>query len=190
MTSKTKALAEDCNFNFEEVFSEKQIYSSEINNLLKRYVKEELKNAHELAQRRLENNLYKGKECAQQLSFLHDDLIIKYIDFLSKYLHPLNNPTEAEKISVLATGGYGRGLLAPGSDIDLLFLLPYKKTAWSETAIENTLYFLWDLGLKVGQATRSISETILLAEKDQTITTSMLDARPVSYTHLTLPTIE
>ena len=177
MTSKTKALAEDCNFNFEEVFSEKQIYSSEINNLLKRYVKEQLKNAHEVAQRRLENNIYKGKECAQQLSLMHDKLIVKYIDFLSKYLHPLNNPTEAEKISVLATGGYGRGLLAPGSDIDLLFLLPYKKTAWSETAIENTLYFLWDLGLKVGQATRSISESILLAEKDQTITTSMLDAR-------------
>ena len=177
MTSKTKALAEDCNFNFEEVFSEKQIYSSEINNLLKRYVKEQLKNAHEVAQRRLENNIYKGKECAQQLSLMHDKLIVKYIDFLSKYLHPLNNPTEAEKISVLATGGYGRGLLAPGSDIDLLFILPYKKTAWSETAIENTLYFLWDLGLKVGQATRSISESILLAEKDQTITTSMLDAR-------------
>jgi len=177
MTSKTKALAEDCNFNFEEVFSEKQIYSSEINNLLKHYVKEQLKNAHEVAQRRLENNIYKGKECAQQLSFMHDKLIVKYIDFLSQYLHPLNNPTEAEKISVLATGGYGRGLLAPGSDIDLLFLLPYKKTAWSETAIENTLYFLWDLGLKVGQATRSISESILLAEKDQTITTSMLDAR-------------
>ena len=177
MTSKTKALTEDCNFNFEEVFSEKQIYSSEINNLLKRYVKEQLKNAHEVAQRRLENNIYKGKECAQQLSLMHDKLIVKYIDFLSKYLHPLNNPTEAEKISVLATGGYGRGLLAPGSDIDLLFILPYKKTAWSETAIENTLYFLWDLGLKVGQATRSISESILLAEKDQTITTSMLDAR-------------
>ena len=39
------------------------------------------------------------------------------------------------------------------------------------------MYFLWDLGLKVGQATRSISESLLLAEKDQTITTSMLDAR-------------
>ena len=62
MTSKTKALTEDCNFNFEEVFSEKQIYSSEINNLLKRYVKEQLKNAHEVAQRRLENNIYKEKE--------------------------------------------------------------------------------------------------------------------------------
>ena len=125
----------------------------------------------------LENNTYKGKECAQQLSYLHDELIINYINFLSKHLYPLNNPTEAEKISVLATGGYGRGLLAPQSDIDLLFLLPYKKTAWAEAAIENTLYFLWDLGLKVGQATRSISESLLLAEKDQTITTSMLDAR-------------
>ncbi len=177
MKSKIKILTEDCNFNFEEVFSEKEIYSNEINFLLKNYVKEQLKKAHEVAQKRLENNSYKGKECAQQLSYLHDELIINYINFLSKHLYPLNNPTEAEKISVLATGGYGRGLLAPQSDIDLLFLLPYKKTAWAEAAIENTLYFLWDLGLKVGQATRSISESLFLAEKDQTITTSMLDAR-------------
>ena len=177
MKSKIKILTKDCNFNFEEVFSEKEIYSNEINSLLKNYVKGQLKKAHEVAQKRLENNTYKGKECAQQLSYLHDELIINYINFLSKYLYPLNNPTEAEKISVLATGGYGRGLLAPQSDIDLLFLLPYKKTAWAEAAIENTLYFLWDLGLKVGQATRSISESLLLAEKDQTITTSMLDAR-------------
>ncbi|MEC7958005.1 MAG: [protein-PII] uridylyltransferase [Pseudomonadota bacterium] len=177
MKSKIKILTEDCNFNFEEVFSEKEIYSNEINSLLKNYVKGQLKKAHEVAQKRLENNTYKGKECAQQLSLLHDELIINYINFLSKYLYPLNNPTEAEKISVLATGGYGRGLLAPQSDIDLLFLLPYKKTAWAEAAIENILYFLWDLGLKVGQATRSISESLLLAEKDQTITTSMLDAR-------------
>ena len=166
MKSKIKILTEDCNFNFEEVFSEKEIYSNEIYSLLKNYVKGQLKKAHEVAQKRLENNTYKGKECAQQLSFLHDELIINYINFLSKYLYPLNNPTEAEKISVLATGGYGRGLLAPQSDIDLLFLLPYKKTAWAEAAIENILYFLWDLGLKVGQATRSISESLLLAEKE------------------------
>jgi [protein-PII] uridylyltransferase len=50
-----------------------------------------------------------------------------------------------------------------GSDIDLLFLLPYKKTAWAEIAIENTLYFLWDIGLKVGQATRTISECVSLS---------------------------
>ena len=65
-------------------------------------------------------------------------------------------PSEAEHMAVVATGGYGRGLLAPGSDIDLLFLLPYKQTAWGESVAEALLYCLWDMGLKVGHATRSV----------------------------------
>ena len=60
-----------------------------------------------------------------------------------------------ERLAVVATGGYGRGTLAPGSDVDLLFLLPYKQTAWSESVVEAMLYVLWDLKLKVGHATRS-----------------------------------
>ena len=79
--------------------------------------------------------------------------------------------------AVIATGGYGRGELAPFSDIDLMFLLPYKLTPHSEQVVEYTLYSLWDLGLKVGHATRSIEETIRLAGDDLTIRTSLLDAR-------------
>ena len=60
----------------------------------------------------------------------------------------------------MATGGYGRGTLAPGSDVDLLFLLPYKQTAWSESVVEAMLYVLWDLKLKVGHATRSVDECL------------------------------
>ena len=56
MTSKTKMLAEECNFNFEEVFSEKQIYSSEINNLLKLYVKEQLRNAYDIKEAQVEQS--------------------------------------------------------------------------------------------------------------------------------------
>ena len=63
-------------------------------------------------------------------------------------------------MAVVATGGYGRGLMAPGSDIDLLFLLPYKQTAWGEQVAEAILYCLWDMGLKVGHATRSVDECI------------------------------
>ena len=67
-------------------------------------------------------------------------------------------------MAIVATGGYGRGLLAPGSDIDLLFLLPYKQTAWGESVAEAILYCLWDMGLKVGHATRSIDECIRQAK--------------------------
>ena len=80
-------------------------------------------------------------------------------------------------MAVVATGGYGRGLLAPGSDIDLLFLLPYKQTAWGESVAEAILYCLWDLGLKVGHATRSIDECIRQAKADMTIRTAVLESR-------------
>ena len=71
-------------------------------------------------------------------------------------------------MAIVATGGYGRGLLAPGSDIDLLFLLPYKQTAWGESVAEAILYCLWDMGLKVGHATRSVNECIRQAKADMT----------------------
>ena len=80
-------------------------------------------------------------------------------------------------MAIVATGGYGRGLLAPGSDIDLLFLLPYKQTAWGESVAEAILYCLWDLGLKVGHATRSIDECIRQAKADMTIRTAVLESR-------------
>ena len=177
MMTRIGKLLDECNFDFRNIFSQEEIYSKNINKLLKEYSRSELTRAHKVCRERIESGLYKGKEGAKQIALLHDHLICKYLDFLSEYIHPLNNPTEAEKISILATGGYGRGLLAPGSDIDLLFLLPYKKTAWAETAIENTLYFLWDIGLKVGQATRTIPECLSLSASDQTIATSLLDAR-------------
>ena len=80
-------------------------------------------------------------------------------------------------MAVVATGGYGRGLLAPGSDIDLLFLLPYKQTAWGESVAEAILYCLWDMGLKVGHATRSVDESIRQAKADMTIRTAILESR-------------
>ncbi len=80
-------------------------------------------------------------------------------------------------MAVVATGGYGRGLQAPGSDIDLLFVLPYKQTAWGEQVAEALLYCLWDTGLKVGHATRSVDECIRQAKADMTIRTAVLEAR-------------
>ncbi len=92
-------------------------------------------------------------------------------------LYPLANPTSGEKLAIVAVGGYGRGELAPFSDIDLLFLLPYKQTPHTEQVVELLLYLLWDLGLKIGQATRSIEECLRQAKSDLTIRTGLLEAR-------------
>jgi [protein-PII] uridylyltransferase len=118
-----------------------------------------------------------GRRCAERLCRMQDEIIRILFEFASRHLYPSRNPSEAERMAVIATGGYGRGLMAPGSDIDLLFLLPYKQTAWGESIAEAILYCLWDMGLKVGHATRSIDECIRQAKADMTIRTALLEAR-------------
>ena len=110
-------------------------------------------------------------------SFLMDQLIRVIFDFADQRIYPAANPSAAERLGVVATGGYGRGELAPLSDIDLLFLRPYKQTPRGEQIVEFMLYLLWDLGLKVGHATRSVAECIRLARSDMTIRTAVLEAR-------------
>src|SRR3954470_4099216 len=118
-----------------------------------------------------------GLEAARALSALQDAIIQVIYDFATKHVYYAQNPSTAERIAVVATGGYGRGELAPGSDIDLLFLRPFKQTAWGESVIEFILYMLWDLGLKVGHATRSLAESVRLAKQDVTIRTAILETR-------------
>ena len=118
-----------------------------------------------------------GLAAARALSALQDSVIQVIYDFAVKHVYYAQNPTTAERIAIVATGGYGRGELAPGSDIDLLFVRPFKQTAWGESVIEFILYMLWDLGLKVGHATRSLAECVRLAKQDITIRTAMLEAR-------------
>jgi len=118
-----------------------------------------------------------GRRCAERLCRMEDEIIRLLYDFSRKHLYPSQNPSEAERMAVIATGGYGRGLQAPGSDIDLLFLLPYKQTAWGESIAEAILYCLWDMGLKVGHATRSVDECIRQSKADMTIRTAILEAR-------------
>ena len=118
-----------------------------------------------------------GRRCAERLCRLEDEIIRLLYEFARKHLYQSQNPSEAEHMAVVATGGYGRGLQAPGSDIDLLFLLPYKQTAWGESIAETILYCLWDTGLKVGHATRSVDECIRQAKADITIRTAILEAR-------------
>ena len=121
-----------------------------------------------------------GRRCAEALSALQDKLIGALFRLATSKLFHAGTPSDAQHMAVVATGGYGRGLLAPGSDIDLLFLLPYKQTPWGESVVEFMLYVLWDLGLKVGHATRSIDQCLALSRGDMTIRTSLLDARLIA----------
>ncbi|WP_027166065.1 [protein-PII] uridylyltransferase [Mesorhizobium sp. WSM3224] len=118
-----------------------------------------------------------GNACAERLSHLMDELIQALYDFAATHVYRVKNRSTAERMAVVAVGGYGRGTLAPGSDIDLLFLLPYKQTPWGEQIVEYMLYMLWDMGLKVGHATRNIEECLRLSRSDITIRTSILEAR-------------
>jgi [protein-PII] uridylyltransferase len=118
-----------------------------------------------------------GQAAARALAAIQDATIQVIYDFAVKHFHPAKNPTAAEHITIVATGGYGRGELAPGSDVDLLFVRPTKQTEWGEGVIEFVLYMLWDLGLKVGHATRSLPDCVRLAKQDNTIRTAMLEAR-------------
>jgi [protein-PII] uridylyltransferase len=119
----------------------------------------------------------KGLRCARHLSAAEDE-IVRFIHlFATKHVYPLTNPSGAETIALAAVGGYGRGTLAPGSDIDLLFILPYRQTPWGEQVTEYVLYMLWDLGQKVGHAVRSVDDCLRMARTDMTVRTATLEAR-------------
>jgi [protein-PII] uridylyltransferase len=147
---------------------------------LRRAVAQRLKTVLAAGRKQAEQLLLKdrqGRRCAERLCFMMDEIIRVLFEFVVAHLYPSENPSDSEHMAIVATGGYGRGLLAPGSDIDLLFLLPYKQTAWGESVAEAILYCLWDLGLKVGHATRSIDECIRQAKADMTIRTAVLESR-------------
>jgi [protein-PII] uridylyltransferase len=118
-----------------------------------------------------------GRRCAERLCFVQDEIIRIMFAAATRHLYRSPIPSGAERMAVVATGGYGRGLMAPESDIDLLFILPYKQTAWGEQVAEAILYCLWDMGLKVGHATRSVDESIRQARGDMTIRTAILETR-------------
>ena len=118
-----------------------------------------------------------AEAATRSYSWQTDCLILVVMDLATRVLHPLPNPTEAERIAICAVGGYGRGEMAPESDVDLLFLTPYKITPWAESVIESMLYVLWDLRLKVGHASRTIKDCLRLGTEDFTIRTALLENR-------------
>ena len=137
-------------------------------------LKSELERVHAEAERQLINN-GDGTRCAETLSLAEDELIRGLFELASNDLFPAHGAEE--RIAVVAVGGYGRATLAPGSDIDLLFVLPARQTERVQNIVEFILYCLWDTRQKVGHATRNIDECIRLAKSDNTILTAILEAR-------------
>ena len=120
---------------------------------------------------------FNSRDATRSYAWLTDCLVRTTFRIATQVLHPVPTPTEAEQITVIAVGGYGRNEMAPHSDVDLLFLTPYKMTPWAESVIESMLYILWDLRLKVGHASRTVKDCLRLAREDYTIRTSLLEMR-------------
>jgi [protein-PII] uridylyltransferase len=129
--------------------------------------------------RRLAERPYAGTEAANAYAFLTDQILRLAYDFVTLRLHPLANPTTSERLLLMAVGGYGRGEMALHSDVDIAFVTPWKPTGWTETVIEAILYLLWDLGLKIGQSTRTLDELIHVSQGNHTVRTALLEARYV-----------
>jgi [protein-PII] uridylyltransferase len=127
--------------------------------------------------RRLIAEPARGHQSAAEQAFLVDQLVRLIYDHVATNLYPAGNRSTAERLALVAVGGYGRGEMAPHSDVDIAFITPYKRTAWAEQVVEAMLYFLWDLNLKVGQSSRSLDETVKMALEDSTIRTALLESR-------------
>ena len=129
--------------------------------------------------RRLAEKPSAGHVSAEAQAFLVDQLVRLIHDHVVSDVYPAANRSSGERLTIMAVGGYGRGEMAPHSDVDIAFVTPIKQTPWCEQVIEAMLYFLWDLGLKVGQSSRSLDEMVRMARGDLTIRTAMLEGRYV-----------
>ena len=128
-------------------------------------------------ERRLAIHPARGLEAAAAQAYLIDKLLTCLFDFIVTRLYRVANPTTGERLTLIAVGGYGRGEMAPQSDVDIGFLTPWKQPPQIEQVIEAMLYTLWDLGLKVGHSSRSLDEMIRQAKGDVTVRTALLEAR-------------
>jgi [protein-PII] uridylyltransferase len=127
--------------------------------------------------RRIRATPGRGLELAAAQSFLTDQILRIAFDAAVQDLYGRDNPSAAERICLVAVGGYGRAEMAPFSDVDIMFLCPLKQTAWVEQVVESILYILWDLGLKVGHSTRTVDEMIRMARGDLSVRTALLESR-------------
>lgn len=150
-------------------------FSSEPSQLLKE-AREFLKEGFAKA-RELHVNGATGREVLARLTTLIDDLLVAVIKALFE-----DSLGSSPPFSVVAVGGYGRGELSPGSDIDILLLCDNPLSKDVKVQVERLVYPLWDLKLDLGYAVRDPKGCVELAQKDFTVLTSLMDMR-VIYGH-------
>ena len=161
-------------FHFEDLIQAGQELLA-LRNLASTRVRGLLQDTRAAAETRLKAD-GKGTACAESLSRAEDAIIKGLYDLACKAVGLADGQSA---LSVIAVGGYGRGTLAPGSDIDLLFLVPAQKRPDTDKVVEFLLYALWDARQKVGHATRTTEECLSLVKTDNTIMTAVLEARHI-----------
>jgi [protein-PII] uridylyltransferase len=108
------------------------------------------------------------------------DLLVKEI-LAENSTHSASSATSGlSNMATVAIGGYGRGELAPFSDVDLMFLRKSRQAPEEASQIQTMLCLLWDMGFQVGHSVRTIKESLHMAQDDLTSLMSMLDARPLA----------
>ena len=109
---------------------------------------------------RLSHGRQHGRQLGGGYAFLMEQVVRLLFDAATTKLYPTASRTQGERLTLLSVGGFGRGEMALHSDVDIMFLTPFKQTAWCEQVIETVLYSLWDLRLKVGHSSRSVDEMV------------------------------
>ena len=139
-----------------------------------------LKDAYERGRTEMLRRLEAGESgplsCATH-TYLMDQLVRAIYDLVVGHMRPGARPALGDRFAVVAVGGYGRGHMLPYSDVDLLFLHNARATEWVESAVEAFLYLMWDMGLKVGHATRSVEDCLRMSREDVTVRTALLERR-------------
>ncbi len=132
------------------------------------------------ALRRQRQRLFKAQAslCAPDFLQEHAKIFDAYFHtaFASSRIGPLLK-INANPYAIVALGGYGRKEQCVHSDVDLLFLFEKKVPRKAEALIRELVYPLWDMGMEVGYAVRTVKESLALGKKDFESLTPLLDAR-------------
>lgn len=130
----------------------------------------------------------RGLDVASMYSQMYDGLFCSL--FCAARASVTKEEGDVGRLSVVAVGGYGRGLVAPRSDVDVIFLSDQPDDPRVLKIAERMFYPLWDAGVDVGHAVRGVAETVELARTDIRTSTTLLDMRPIAGDRVLLDELE